>query len=242
MRRSCHADFRSPLSVQVGLNAEVGSFPAGAGNCEAGSGGCEAAMVQIQSGWVGVRCASVGVRAATDDVRDRSAGRDRVPDDYINVGEEYQQLQSSYHAGRCECRGMSSDYIVGSAAYDGALPVVSTRADEYSVSWARYHGSMSAYIGLRNPYDRRWTNDDVCLRSLQALLQFKRPSALSSKRDRVSSFEDTQLACLAGGRHHPDRPSPPDPGGWRSSTEGSDHATAICAGGGMLDGGMRRRR
>ena len=43
------------------------------------------------------------------------------------------QLQSSYHAGRCECGGMSSDDIVGSAAYDGALPVVSTRADEYSV-------------------------------------------------------------------------------------------------------------
>ncbi len=76
----------------------------------------------------------------------------------------------------------------------------------------------------------------------RALLQFKRHWALSSKRDRVSSFEDTQLACLAWGRHHPHRASPPDPGGWRSSTEGSDHATAICAGGGMLGGGVRRRQ
>jgi hypothetical protein len=150
MLGSCHADFGSALSAQVGLNEEVGSVPARAGNCEAGSGGCEAAMVQIQSGLVGVRCASVGVQAATDDLPDRSAGRDRVPDDYINDGEEYQQRRSSYHAGRCECRGMSSDYIVGSAAYDGTLPVVSTRADEYSVAWARYHGSMSAYIGFRN--------------------------------------------------------------------------------------------
>ena len=163
MRRSCQADFRSPLSVQVGLNAEVGSFPAGAGNCEAGSGGCEATSVQIQCGLVGVRCASVGVRAATDDLRDRSAGRDRVPDDYINVGEEYQQLQSSYHAGRCQCRGMSSDYIVGSAAYERALPVDSPRADEYGVAWAPYHGLVSAYIGLRNGCDRRRRNDDPCL-------------------------------------------------------------------------------
>lgn len=162
MRRSCHADFRSPLSVQVGLNAEVGSFPAGAGNCEAGSGGCEAALVQIQCGWVGVRCASVGVRAATVDLRGCFAGRDRVPDDYIDDGEEYRQLESSYHAGRCECRGMSSDYIVGSAAYKRALPVVSPGADEYSVAWARYHGLVSAYIGPRNGCDRRRRNDDPC--------------------------------------------------------------------------------
>ena len=100
MRRSCHADFRSPLSVQVGLSAEVGSFPAGAGNCEAGSGGCEAAMVQIQSGWVGVRCASVGVRAATVGLRGCFAGCDRGSDDCIDDGEEYRQLQSSYHAER----------------------------------------------------------------------------------------------------------------------------------------------
>lgn len=124
-------------------------------------------MVQIQSGWVGVRCALVGVRAATDELRDRSARRDRAPDDYMNGGEEYMQLQSSYHARRCECGGMSSDYIVGSAAYDGALPVISIRAGEYNVAWTRYHGSMSAYIGLRNRCDRRWTNDDPCLRSLQ---------------------------------------------------------------------------
>jgi hypothetical protein len=55
----------------------------------------------------------------------------------MNGGEEYMQLQSSYHAGRCECGSMSSDDIVGSAAYDGALPVASTRADEYNVTGRR---------------------------------------------------------------------------------------------------------
>jgi hypothetical protein len=167
MRGSCHADFRSPLSAQVGLNQEVGSFPPRTGKCEAGSGRCEAAMVQIQSGWVGVRCASVGVRAATDDLPDRSTRRDPVPDGYINHSEKYEKFQSSYHAGRCECEGMFSDYIVGSAAYDGALPVARARVDEYSVGWARYHGSMSACIGLRTGCDRRRTNDDVRLRSPQ---------------------------------------------------------------------------
>src|SRR3954469_22136819 len=56
---------------------------------------------------------------------------------------------------------------------------------------------------------------------------------LSSKRDRVSSFEDTRLASLALRRHHPARLSLPGAGGWRSSTEGSDHATAIFAGCGI---------
>jgi len=150
MRRSCHADFGSALPAQVGLIVEVGSLPSRAGNREAGSGGCEAAMVRIQSGLVGLRCASVEIPAATDDLPDRSARCDPVPDAHINEGEEYQQIQSSYHAGWGECRGMPSDYIVGSATYDGARPVVDTRADEYNVAWARYHGSMSACIGLRN--------------------------------------------------------------------------------------------
>jgi hypothetical protein len=161
MRRSCHAGFCSPLSAQVGLYKDLGSAPAKAGNCEADSGVCQAAMVPIQSGWVGLRCASVEVRAARDELRDRSAGRDRVPADYIDVEEEYRQLQSSHHADRCECRGMSSDYIASSAAYDRALPVGSTGADEYSVSWRWHYGSMSAYLGLRNRYDRCRPNYDL---------------------------------------------------------------------------------
>jgi hypothetical protein len=68
---------------------------------------------------------------------------------------------------------MYSVYIVSSAAYDRALPVGSARLHQYSVAWAQYRGSMSAYIALRNRYNRRWTNDDDCWRSLQGLLSFK---------------------------------------------------------------------
>jgi len=93
-------------------------------------------MVPIRSGWVGVRCAPVEVPAATDDLRDGSAGRDRVPDDYIDHGYKYWQLLSSYHAERCQCRGMSSGYIVSWAAYDRALTVGSARFHQYSVAWA----------------------------------------------------------------------------------------------------------
>src|SRR3954452_14369526 len=100
MRRSCHDDFGSPLWAQVGLNEEVDSLPGSAGECEADPDGCEAAMEQIQSGLVRLRCAPVGVRAASHDIRDRSAGCDPVPDDYINDGETYHQLQSSYDAAR----------------------------------------------------------------------------------------------------------------------------------------------
>ena len=173
MRRSCHAGFCAPLSAQVGLYNDVGSAPAEAGNCEAESGGCWAAMVPIQSGWVGVRCASVEVPAATDHLRDGSARRDRIPDHYIDHGEKYRQLQSSYPAERCEYRGMSSVYIVSWAACDRALPVGSTRFHQYSVAWASYHGSISAYTALRNRYNRCCANDDDCLRSLQgpALVQ-----------------------------------------------------------------------
>jgi len=89
MRRSCHGDFCAPLSAQVGLYNDVGSAPAKAGNCEAESAECETALVPIPFGLVRLRCAPVGVRAATDDLRDGSAGRDRVPDDYIDNREKY---------------------------------------------------------------------------------------------------------------------------------------------------------
>lgn len=240
-RRSCHAGFCSPLSAQVGLYNDVGSVPAKAGNCEAEWGGCEAAMVPIQSGWVAVRCASVEVRAATDDLQDGSAGCDRVPDDYSDDGEKYRQLQSGYHAERCERRALSSGYIVSSAAYDRGRP---SAAPDFISTASPERNTMD----LPRPASRSGTDTIdagrmtmfVCAVSRDRL-SFKRPAELSSKRDRVSSFEDTQLACPAWGRHHPDRPSAGS-GGWRSSTEGSDHATAIRAGGGMLGGGVRQRR
>jgi hypothetical protein len=89
-------------------------------------------MMPIRSGWVGVRCASVEIRSGTGDLRDGSAGRDRVPDDYIDHREKYRQVQSSYHAERCQCRGMSSGYIVSWATYDRALPVGSAGLHQYS--------------------------------------------------------------------------------------------------------------
>jgi hypothetical protein len=97
-----------------------------------------------------------------DDLRDGSAGCDPLPHDYINDREEYQQLQSSYDAGRWECRDMSSEYIVLSAVYDGPQPVVSTRPDEYSVASARYDGWISVYIGRWTRYHRRRRNYDLC--------------------------------------------------------------------------------